>query len=149
MHIEDNLETLEQLLNEQIGKVATKGDISPSELENMTKTLCLLEKIKDYTEDKAWEVEEDGYSQAPRRYVRKVYNDAHGTSHRTSRYSRRAPYRMPYDGGDPYYDRGGYGYSGHSIKDRMIAKLESMYDEAKSDHERQIVDEWIDRLTTE
>lgn len=38
------------------------------------------------------------------------------------------------------------GYSGHSIKDRMVAKLEEMYDEAKTEHERQIVDEWINRL---
>ena len=38
--------------------------------------------------------------------------------------------------------------SGHSIKDRMIDKLESMYDEAKTDHERQIVDEWIARLNS-
>lgn len=31
------------------------------------------------------------------------------------------------------------GYSGHSVKDRMVAKLESMMDMAKSDYERQEV----------
>ena len=41
------------------------------------------------------------------------------------------------------------GYSGHSIKDRMIAKLEGMYDEAKTDHERQVIDQWIGRLEME
>lgn len=38
------------------------------------------------------------------------------------------------------------GYSGHSIKDRMVARLEDMMDEAKTDHERQTVSEWINRL---
>jgi hypothetical protein len=28
----------------------------------------------------------------------------------------------------------------------MVAQLENMYDQAKSEHERQIVDEWIKRL---
>ena len=38
------------------------------------------------------------------------------------------------------------GHSGHSIMDRMVASLESMYDEAKTDHEKQTVSEWINRL---
>ena len=38
------------------------------------------------------------------------------------------------------------GYSGHSIKDRMIAQLEKMYDEAQTEHERQTVNDWIRRL---
>lgn len=136
MNLEQNLDSLENLLNEQIAKIANKGDITPTELENMTKTLCLLEKIKDYKEDYNWS-EEEGRSQMSRRYVgdmipsRYSMNEYGARSHRRhSSYSR---------------DRG---YSGHSIKDRMIAKLESMYDEAQTDHERQIVDEWIDRLNT-
>lgn len=160
-NIEHNLESLEKLLDEQIGKVTKKDDISPNELENMTKTLCLLEKIKDYKEDVVFEDEEDeGYSQARGRYARRMYDNPRGMSHRGSRYSRRSPY---YEDSDPYYYRDGhsygrrggevyrrdYGYSGHSIKDRMIAKLESMYDEAKTDHEKQIVDEWINRLSTD
>lgn len=159
MDIERNLESLEQLLNEQIGKVVKKEDISPTELESMTKAVCLLEKIKNYSEDLEFEDDEEGYSQARGRYSRRNYN---------SRYNR----RPMYEGGDPYmmsrrshnYDRGysrrtggysrnynhdDYGYSGHSIKDRMIDRLEQMYDEAKTDHERQIVDEWINRLTSE
>ena len=38
-------------------------------------------------------------------------------------------------------------YSGHSILDRMVAKLEQMYDEANSDHERKIVQDWINRIS--
>lgn len=39
------------------------------------------------------------------------------------------------------------GYSGHSMKDRMIAKLEEMFDEAQSRHEEQFIQDWIDRLS--
>lgn len=47
-----------------------------------------------------------------------------------------------------YYDaRNGHnGYSGHSIQDRMIDKLERMMDEAQTEHERQTVKDWIHRL---
>ena len=66
------------------------------------------------------------------------YDNYHGDSYRRG--------RSPVTG--RYISRGQYddGYSGHSIKDRMVARLEDMYDEAKTDHERQIVNEWINRL---
>lgn len=38
------------------------------------------------------------------------------------------------------------GYSGHSIKDRMVSKLEAMMDEAHSDYEREAIEEWIRKL---
>ena len=38
------------------------------------------------------------------------------------------------------------GYSGHSIKDRMVDRLESMMDEAHSDYERQAIAEWIAKI---
>ena len=38
------------------------------------------------------------------------------------------------------------GYSGHSIKDRMVSKLEAMMDEARSDYEREAIEEWIRKL---
>lgn len=141
MDIKQNLDSLEDLLNGQIAKIVGKGNITPTELENMTKTLCLLEKIKDYKEDYAWE-DEEGHSQMamPRRYSRR--SNSMGDMIRD-------PYSMnSYEDGSRRSYRRNRGYSGHSIKDRMIDKLESMYDEAKTDHERQIVDEWIDRLNT-
>lgn len=36
--------------------------------------------------------------------------------------------------------------SGHSIKDRMIARLEGMYDEAQTDHERQMIEAEIHKI---
>ena len=47
------------------------------------------------------------------------------------------------------YNNYNRGMSGHSIKDRMIDKLESMIDEAQSDYERKTVMEWIERLGQE
>ena len=41
------------------------------------------------------------------------------------------------------------GYSGHSIKDRMIARLEPMYDEATSEYERQLIKNTINRIHSE
>lgn len=47
-----------------------------------------------------------------------------------------------------YYDGAIHhnGYSGHSIQDRMIDRLERMIDEAQTEHERQTVKDWIRRL---
>lgn len=138
MNLEQNLNSLENLLNEQIAKVTNKGDITPTELENMTKTLCLLEKIKEYKE---YMSEDEGSSHSYGTYR------IHGGRSMVA-----DPYMDDYSRSRTYSRADGHvrtrGYSGHSIKDRMVAKLESMYDEAKTDHERQIVDEWIDRLNT-
>ena len=35
------------------------------------------------------------------------------------------------------------GYSGHSIKDRMIAKLEELFDNSHSNHEKQILQVYL------
>ena len=44
---------------------------------------------------------------------------------------------------DSAYDMG---RSNHSIKDRMVDSLERMYDEAATEHERNVVDEWIRKI---
>lgn len=40
-------------------------------------------------------------------------------------------------------------YSGHSFKDRMLARLEGMYGETSSDYERQMIDSWINKMRNE
>lgn len=144
-----SLEALKEQLNEEIKKVTKKADITPTELENMTKTLCLIEKIKMITEDEDyWEKGQSGRSYPSRSYglVASDWTDPrynNGLSGRRSRSSMTGRYTS----GRYSYGMPDYGYSGHSIKDRMVAKLEEMYDEAKTEHERQIVDEWIHRLS--
>ena len=131
--MDKTLEHLKETLEDEIKKSVKKGDITPAELESAYRAVKTMDIIDDMC------AREEGYS---------GYS---GRPHGTMRYS--------YDYHDSSYDRGrspvtgryisrdsGYGYSGHSIADRMVAKLESMYDEAKTDYERRTVDEWINKL---
>lgn len=155
--LKKSLESLKEVLNEEIKKVTKKADITPVELENMTKTLCLIEKIKMIEEGKEyWEDGQSGGYYGSRSYglVGPAWNNDIRMHDGLSGARMRSPSTGRYMSGGNMsgrmygnsYGMPDPGYSGHSIKDRMIAKLESMYDEAKTDHERQIVDEWIDRL---
>lgn len=134
----ENMTMLKSTLEDALRSIAEKKNISPSDIETATKALCALEQIKV--------MEGGGYSESSYRRRRShdggSYRSYEGASNDTM--SRDGSYRRSHDGS---YD-GSYeaGYSGHSIKDRMVAKLEEMYDQAKSEHERQIVDEWINRL---
>lgn len=110
------LEKIRDSIEEAIKPILQKGGaISPSDLESLTKAVCIVEKIK-YIEQCERCNDEDGYSYG----------------HSTRRY---------YDGANHHN-----GYSGHSIQDRMIDRLERMIDEAQTEHERQTVKEWIRRL---
>ena len=144
MSINKTLEKINDAIEEAIRPIIGKGaNMSAAELDVLTKAVCTIEKIKQI---------ENGESYAD--YSRNSYdsgrNDNHsyerGRSATTGRYvSRDDGYssRRYYDGDNPRN-----GHSGHSIKDRMIAQLEKMYDEAQTDHERQTVNDWIRRLDT-
>ena len=142
------LEGLEELTNDELKKIIKKGDMTGVELDNATKAVCLLEKIgkvKNAPYDK-YEMSEaypnwSNVMRDSRRMNRSMgdmsqlmhddnMSGAHGRSPVTGRRISR---------GD------GNGYSGHSIKDRMIAKLESLYDEADSEYDaveiRQAIEE--------
>lgn len=126
---------LNDMVDEELKKIIKKGDLTPTELEVAMKAVCLMEKIQnlespDYSE---------GYSEG---YPMRGYYDEPTVSHGS--YMRG---RSPVTG--RYVSRGMGNYSGHSIKDRMIARLEGMYDEAQSDHERQVVDSWIKKIESE
>jgi hypothetical protein len=132
-------ELLEKNLKEELDKINQAGTISPTDIKTVEDAVCLMLKIKEYDE---WE-DGQGYSNGEGNYsYRRGRNSMNG------RYMSRDPYLNGYSG-RPHgrmtyaYDRG---YSGHSIKDRMVDKLESMYDEAQTEHERQMIDEWISRI---
>lgn len=148
--LKKSLDSLKEVLNEEIKKVTKKADITPTELENMTKTLCLIEKIKMIEEgEEYWDEEgQSGRSYSMNRNGGYSYGMPDPYYHDGMSGRRmRSPSTGRYVSGNRSYGMSeGYGYSGHSIKDRMIAKLEEMYDEASTDHERQVVNEWIDRL---
>lgn len=120
----NTMESLRKLVEKELDKIAQKGDMSAAELKVATDAVCLLEKIGrvEYMDD----YEEDGAS-----------------GHYWPRYNSYDRSYGRYSGHDNYYDRG---RSGHSIKDRMIDKLEGMMDEAQSDYERQTIMKYIDGM---
>lgn len=149
------LEKINDAIEEAIKPIVNKGAaMTAAELEALTKAVCTIEKIKQIEDA-------DNYAE----YSRNSYNGYNmhnnsfgsgenisydsGNSYRrgrsatTGRYVSRdsAPHAEGYSS-RRFYD----GYSGHSIKDRMIAQLEKIYDEAQTEHERQILNDEIRRL---
>lgn len=156
----DNDKTLEKIrdsVEDAIRPLLKKGEaMTPADLESLTKAVCIIEKIKrieDGDFDQSYSM--NGYSE------NNPYDD-NGNSYRrgrssvTGRYVSRDTYhdgastRRYYDGGSSTRYYGGNSmsrdYSGHSIQDRMVDRLERMIDEAQSEHERQTVKDWINRL---
>ena len=154
------LEKINDAIEEAIKPIVNKGaSMTAAELEVLTKAVCTIEKIKqiedadnysDYSRNShnggnSYNYYDEGNSNAGNSYRR-------GRSATTGRYVSRdsAPYvegyssRRFYDGAFSRSQENGY--SGHSIKDRMIAQLEKMYDEAQTEHEKQTVNDWIRRL---
>lgn len=151
------LQELRESVEKELEKITKKNDITPAELENATKAVCLIEKIKMLEELDSYDG--DAYSENSYRSPR--MRMSYGEEGMYADNSYRSPHvRMSYGDDDMSYRRGRSmttgrymsrddGYSGHSIKDRMISKLENMMDEAKTEHERQTVNDWIRRLSNE
>lgn len=111
-----------KLLEDCIEEMNKKKDLTPSDLETLCKAYKLRRELKDdYMPDRGMS---EGYR--------------HGGSYERIPMDREgsfAPMRSPVTG--RYISRDGYGMSSHSLKDRMIAKLEGMYDEAQTEYERE------------
>lgn len=142
MENEDCLMRLYELLEKEITRIADKGDMTPAELENASKAVCLMEKIEKMTSmDGHSEMDYPGYS----------YEGSYGHSYMNDMRSGRRG-RSPVTG--RYVSRDGRsmkseeGRSGHSIKDRMISRLEHMMDETNSDYERDEISSYIRKLET-
>ena len=123
---------LEKDLEQKLDEIIANGTINPTEVKTVTDAVCLMLKSKEYEE---WLRDGEDRGSSFRR----------GRSPVTGRYvSRRMDMRYP----DRAYTMDMYDqdYSGHSIKDRMVSKLEGMVDMAKSDYERQEVLEAIRKI---
>lgn len=143
------LEKINDAVEEAIRPIIAKGaNMNAAELEVLTKAVCTIEKIKQIEAD-----DEEGYSRGDQSHNEGGGSYRRGRSYTTGRYVSRNTMpraegyssRRFYDG-DPSRNMV---YSGHSIKDRMIAQLENMYDDAQTDHERHIVDTWLQRIQSE
>jgi hypothetical protein len=126
--MEETIRKLKSMAEDEFKDIINKGHMNPMDVDMSTRLLCLIEKA-DLV------MEEEGYSSRRR-------------SMRSSMY----PHDSYSDGRDSYaYGDNSYrddrNYSTHSIKDRMVDKLEQMMSEAKTDHEKDIVNKWIDRIS--
>ena len=135
--MEQTYKCLKEILEDQIKLISKKGEkITPEEVLSLKNALSSIEKINKI-------MREDEYGEG---YSRGYYHEGPNRSPVTGRYISNGPMhgnmRMHYgDNYDHMY--------GHSIKDRMIAKLETMYDEAKSEHERQMVSNAINHIQSD
>ena len=146
------LDKINDAIEEAIKPILGKGAaMTAAELEVLMKSICAIEKIKQIEDAENYsEQSRNSYNSYDNylnddvsRFYRNDNSYRRGRSATTGRYVSRD------DGYSTrrYYDAGNSnGYSGHSIKDRMVAALEKMYDEAQTEHERQYMNDWIHRL---
>lgn len=119
-------ERMHELLTREIDRILDKGDLTPNELDNMYKAICVMDKIDSMMGM--------GGSSEMSYYGRSYdYSGERGRSPMTGRYVSRDSSYM-------------HGRSGHSIKDRMISRLEHMMDETDSDYERNEISGYIRKL---
>lgn len=137
---------IEEITTEELMKVAKKGEVAANEWPNLSHVVSVMKNVKKVQMMlPEWEEQNAGYSS-------RSYNTP---------FTPRMDYR-----GDGSYDRpngansyergrsrvtGRYmsrdsGRSMHSIKDRMVDALERMYDEAATEHEKIMLDEWIRKI---
>lgn len=140
------LENAKETIEDNIKPLIKKGDLTPAEMATLRDA---IKSIKDICEMCGEDPEGNKYSMGVHTY------DPNWTHEASMGYSGTA--RSPVTGryissGMPHGNmRVSYGdnYSGHSIKDRMVARLEPMFDEAKSDYERQLIQNTINRIHAE
>lgn len=131
------------LLIKEIGKINAKGDISPSELDNLCKAYKTLREISTI------EAMDDYGDQSYGRGRSMRMDNAYGYSYGHDYPMRGESYRRGRGADGRYVSRDGSydsGYSGHSVTDRMIASLEREMDMAETEYDRNKIQEEIRRL---
>lgn len=163
MHI---LDDLSEMLEEQIERIVKKGDISPTELDNVYKAVKTMNNIETiYAMKEYGQQSNDGsYNSYEGQSNRGSYRGSYGNSNRSSynsydgrrgrdgdsdgRYSEEGSYRRgrySREGGS----HDGYArdsYSRDDEKKQMISKLERMMESANSESERQTIMDCINKL---
>lgn len=154
--MEKTLEFIKDKFEDELKVLKKKGDLTPEDVKLVKEMVCTIKDINEMMKSGQYS---EGYSGTN---IGNSYGDnvgnSYGTMHGNMRYS--GTNRSPVTG--RYISNGSmngnsygheypitYGYSGHSIHDRMIAALEPMYDQAKSEHERQVISNEINRIRTE
>lgn len=110
------VEDLSENVSKELKKINSKPEMSAADLKAAMDALCVLEKIDNLQNGS------DGESSyASHRNYGRMRNPVNGR------------YMMDSD----------RGYSGHSVHDRMIAALEGLYDQAKTDYDRETISNGI------
>ena len=132
----DALYNLKDLLEKEITKVTTKGDISPTEIKTLGEAVDILKDIETICAMKEYGNDDQSYSMSNRGYS-------------MDRYESRRP---EWDNRGMYYDSNSYKrdsmgrYSRHSEKEEMIDKLERKLKNAQTEQERRYIMECIEEL---
>ena len=138
----DTLKRLEEQVIRELQKIVEKGDMSPSELEVACKAVCLLKELGEY--NKSHEMngpmgfsEMRGRDPMTVRYMSR--SDGMGMAnggYYMGSYGPTYEYAMPM----PHTVAGNsYGYSGHSVKDRMYKAMERELENAQNDQEKDLI----------
>lgn len=132
----DALYNLKELLEKEITKVTTKGDVSPTEIKTLGEAVDILKDIETICAMKEYGNDDQSYSMSNRGYS-------------MDRYESRRP---DWDNRGMYYDNNSYKrdsmgrYSRHSEKEEMIDKLERKLKNAQTEQERRYIMECIEEL---
>lgn len=129
------LNKLKDIIFKDIRSVNTRGVIAPNELEPLYKMVCMLEKM-----DKTEKIQNDLEEYSGRRSMSGMMRGSYSRDHQNRTTG------VGGAGSMPYYDTD-HMYSGHSIHDRIIDKIESLLPETNNEYERQIVNEYITRAS--
>lgn len=129
------LDDLKHLAKDQLKEIIDKKDMTPAELKNAKEAVCLIKEIQEVEDgmDYAGGASNKSYRGT---YYGNWMSDRRGRDPNTGQYVSRRAYPSDYD----------VTRSGHSIKDRMVDRLESMMDEAKTDYEREEVRRMIGQI---
>ena len=149
------LHKIEDIVTEELKRVAKKGDVQPAEWLNFKAAVCIMKEVKELEQMLSETEMDEGYSSRSyntpfmprmaydgnRTYrVEGSYDNQNGSMSRARGRSRTTG---RYVSRDSAYDMG---RSNHSIKDRMVDSLERMYDEAVTEHEKATIDDWIHKI---
>ena len=122
------------LYERELGKIVDKGNINSTDLEL---TYKLVDIIKDINEICESDDEMYGEESSRRNYGMR----------RSRYYPYMGEYTVEGSYGRGYSGEGGFGYNaGYSSASPMRSKLQKLMDEAGTEHERMMIQRWIDEV---
>lgn len=147
--MENTLHDLKAILCRNLQQIVAKGDIVPNEVEPAKHAVCMLKEISEIEKNEAEIYAMDqGISEGRGWNVRQYeYPDdsSYGNNYPNTNFSNRSmPNRSMRTG--RFTSNGRDMYSGHSLEDRMIARLQQKYDQTSDENVRRIIMSEIEDL---